>query len=203
MRTYTVKPGMMGEYEKRFTEAYEVRQNYSKLGAMFKTDIGDINQVIHIWPYEDLQHRFDTRTESTKDPSGKWPPKTSELLTSQEVTILDPVKGMREWTEPQKWGSVYELRIYTYSGADIGKAAEAFGEALAGRDAVYPVAGMLTTQQGNLGTLYQLFPYKNYAHREEVRTEFRKQGVWPPRAEVRPLHQRVVYLLPCDISPIH
>jgi hypothetical protein len=62
---------------------------------------------------------------------------------------------------------------------------------------------MFTSQQGDLGTLYQLFPYKNWAHREEVRTEFRKQGVWPPRAEVRPQRQRVEFLLPSSFSPLH
>jgi hypothetical protein len=203
MRTYTLKPGMVGEYEKRFAEAYEVRQNYSKLGAMFRTEIGNINNIRHFWQYNDLQERADIRAKSAQDPSGKWPPKTPELLVNQEVTILDPVKGMPDWDGPKEWGTVYELRIYSYSGADIGKAAEAFGEALAGRHAVYPVAGMFTSQQGDLGTLYQLFPYKNWAHREEVRTEFRKQGVWPPRAEVRPQRQRVEFLLPSSFSPLH
>lgn len=203
MRTYTVKPGMAGEYEKRFAEAYEPRQNYSKIGAMFRTDIGDINQIIHIWPYENLQQRYEIRAESAKDASGLWPPRTAELLTAQQVDILDPVKGMRDWGEPQQWGNIYELRIYTYAGNEVAKAAESFGEALAGRDAIYPVAGMFTVQQGELGKLFQLFPYRDYAHREEVRVEFRKQGVWPPRGEVRPINQRVVFLTPTDLSPIH
>jgi hypothetical protein len=203
MRTYTVKPGAVGEYEKRFAEAYSVRESYSKMGGMWHTEIGPLNQVIHIWPYESLQQRADIRAASMKDASGKWPPQTSELLVAQDVQILDPVPGMRDWGEPQQWGDLYELRIYTYATGDIGKAAEAFGQALAGRDAIYPVAGIFTAQQGALNKMYQLFPYKSFDHREGVRVEFRKQGVWPPRGEVRPIEQLVLFLQPAAFSPIH
>ena len=80
MRVYTVKPGSVGEYESRFAEAYKAREKYSKLGAMWHTEIGPLNQVIHIWPYESLQQRAEIRATSAKDPSGLWPPRTPELL---------------------------------------------------------------------------------------------------------------------------
>jgi hypothetical protein len=203
MRTYTVQPNKVGEYEKRFGEAYEVRQNYSKMGGMWHTEIGPLNQIIHIWPYADMQERADIRAKASKDPSGKWPPQTGELLTAQQVDILDPVANMKPWGEPQRWGEVYELRVYTYAPGDMAKAVAAFNEALPGRDGIYPVAGMFAAAQGNLNRLYQLFPYKSFAHREEVRAEFRKAGVWPPHAEVRPTNQEVRYLYPAAFSPIH
>ncbi|HEX5369955.1 MAG TPA: NIPSNAP family protein [Dehalococcoidia bacterium] len=203
MRVYTAKPGAVGEYESRFGEAYKAREKYSKLGAMWHTEIGPLNQVIHMWQYESLQQRAEIRATAAKDPSGLWPPKTPDLLMSQEVEILDPVKGMKDWGEPQQWGNLYEMRQYTYAPGDIGKAAAAFGEALAARDAIYPVAGMFVAQQGNLNRLYQIFPYKSHAHREEVRAEFRKQGVWPPHAEVRPINQLVRFMEPASFSPIH
>src|SRR5690554_2768107 len=107
IRIYTTKPGAVPEYEKRFAEAYEVRQKYSKLGGMWHTELGPLNQVIHIWPYESLQQRAEIREAAAKDPSGKWPPNTSELLVSQEVDIADPVKNMVDWTgEPQQWGNI-------------------------------------------------------------------------------------------------
>ncbi|HEX5140701.1 MAG TPA: NIPSNAP family protein [Dehalococcoidia bacterium] len=204
LRIYTMKPNMVPEYEKRFAEAYKAREKYSKLGGMWHQEIGNVNQVMHIWPYESMQKRADTRAEASKDTSGLWPPKTGELLLNQEVEILDPVPGMPDWTGPQQLGSVYELRIYTYAtGGDINKAAQSFGEAYGGRNDVYPVAGIFTTQQGDLNKMYQLFPYKNWDHREEVRAEFRKRQVWPPRGEVRPIHQRVVFMYPAEFSPIH
>jgi hypothetical protein len=203
MRTYTLKVGAVAEYERIFGEAYSVREKYSKLGGFWHTEIGTLNQVIHIWPYESMQHRADTRAASMKDASGLWPPRAAELIVAQEVDILDAVPNMKPWDGPKQWGEVYEMRIYTYAPADMQKALAAFNDALPGRDGVYPVAGMFAASQGNLNRLFQLFPYKSWDHREEVRAEFRKAGVWPPHAEVRPLNQRVIYMHPAAFSPIH
>ena len=206
MRTYSIQPGKVAAWEASFAEAYNSgRGKFSKLGGLWHTELGPLNQVIHIWPYESLQHRADVRAAASKELVGKWPPPASaELVVTQETDIMDGVKGMKDWDgEPKSWGEVYELRTYTYAPGDGAKAAAAFGEALAGRDAVYPVAGVFMTSQGNLNKLQQLFPYKSWDHREEVRTEFRKQGVWPPHAEVRPINQLVRFLIPAKVSPIH
>ncbi len=203
MRTYTLRAGAVAEYERLFGEAYKVREQYSKLGAFWHTEIGPINQVIHIWPYESMQHRADVRAAASKDTSGLWPPRASELMLTQEVDILDPAANMKPWGEPQKWGEVYEMRVYTYAPGDIGKVNTAFNEALPGRDGVYPVAGVFFAAQGNLNRMYQIFPFKSWDHREEVRTEFRKQGVWPPHSDARPINQLVRFMLPADFSPIH
>ncbi len=203
MRTYTLRAGAVAEYERLFGEAYKVREQYSKLGAFWHTEIGPINQVIHIWPYESMQHRADVRAAASKDTSGLWPPRASELMLTQEVDILDAAANMKPWGEPQKWGEVYEMRVYTYAPGDIGKATTAFNDAMPGRDGVYPVAAIFFASQGNLNRMYQIFPYKNWDHREEVRTEFRKQGVWPPHSEARPINQLVRFMYPADFSPIH
>jgi hypothetical protein len=203
MRTYTVKPGAASEYETRFGEAYAAREKYSKLGGMWHTEIGPLNQVIHVWAYESMQQRADTRAAAAKDPSGLWPPKTTELLVSQEVDILDPIAGMQDWGEPKQWGDVYELRMYTYAPGDAQRVATAFSEAMPARNEIYAVAGIFTSQLGNLNRLYQLFPYKNWAHRDEVRAEFRRSGVWPPHADARPVSQLVRFLEPAPFSPLH
>ena len=49
MRTYTLKPGTLAEAEKRFGEALPIREKYSKLAAFFHSEIGPLNQIIHIF----------------------------------------------------------------------------------------------------------------------------------------------------------
>ena len=146
MRTYTVKPGAASEYESRFGEAYAAREKYSKLGGMWHTEIGPLNQVIHVWPYESMQQRADTRAAAAKDPSGLWPPKTTELLVSQEVDILDPVAGMQDWGEPRQWGAIYELRMYTYAPGDAQRAATA-------AVAAWKLNSITTSQLGRMGRI--------------------------------------------------
>ena len=204
IRTYNVKPGGVPAYEKNFFEAYPTRQKYSKLYGYFHTEIGPLNQLVHIWPYDSLQQRADTRATAAKDPSGKWPPHgSSELLATQENDILVPIPGMTEWTEPQQWGNLYELRMYTYPAGELPKVIEAFAAGYAARAAVYPVAGIWTSELGNLNRLYQLFPYKDWAHRDTVRAELRAKDIWPPHAPVRPVAQLVRHMIPADFSPLH
>src|SRR5439155_20780634 len=105
---------------------------------------GHLNQLVHIWPYQSLQARADAREAAGKDPSSKWPPGGADLLVSHENDILIPVPGMPEITGEQQWGSLYELRMYTYPPGDLPKVAEAFGKALAARSELYPVAGIWT-----------------------------------------------------------
>ena len=51
VRTYRLKPGSIPECEKRFAEALPHREKYSPLGAFWHTEIGPLNQIIHVWPY--------------------------------------------------------------------------------------------------------------------------------------------------------
>jgi hypothetical protein len=205
IRTYNFQPsGAMAEWVKRFGAAYPTREKYSQLYGLFTTEIGPLNQVVHIWGYENLQQRADIRTAATKDPSGAWPPDGKGLMVSQESDILVPIPGMTNHKGPQQWGDLYELRMYTYPGGEIAKVAEAFSAQVAKREALYPVAGIWTSELGNLNRLYQLFPYKNWTHRDELRTEFRSKDIWPPRSEAaHPLTQLVRHLTPAPFSPLH
>ena len=103
IRTYNLKPGNVPKYEALFAEAYPTRQKYSPLFGYFHTEIGPLNQLVHIWAYDNLQQRADIRAAATKDPSGKWPPQGTDMLLTQENDILTPIKGM---TEPV---AVFEL----------------------------------------------------------------------------------------------
>src|ERR671914_1734191 len=78
VRTYTLKPGSVAEAEKRFGEAIPAREKHSKLGAFWHTEIGPLNQIIHVWGYESLQHRTEARAAASKETG--WPPKIQEFI---------------------------------------------------------------------------------------------------------------------------
>jgi hypothetical protein len=203
IRTYNLRPGAVDEYERRFAAAYPVRAKYSPLYGFWHTEIGPLNQLVHIWAYESLQQRADVRAAAAKDPSGAWPPPNRDLLRSQESEILRPIKGMTEWKEPQQWGGLYELRRYSYPGTALATITEKYSAALAAREAIYPVAGIWTSDLGNLNRLYQLFPYKDWAHRDELRAEFARTRVWPVHTEVHAVNWLVRHMVPAPFSPLH
>ena len=144
----------------------------------------------------------DIRAAASKDPSGKWPPNTNDLLISQESDIIVPINGMYHHRGVQELGGLYELRMYTYSAGATTGITETFASAYPGRHQTYPVGGIWTSDLGNLNRLYQLFPYKNWEHRDELRRELREKQLWPPHTEARPVTQLVRHMLPAAFSPL-
>ena len=84
MRTYRLQPGSVPEVEKQFGEALTERVKVSPLGAFFHTEVGPLNHIIHIWPYDDLQHRTRVRSQSIAN----WPPKIQEFIVEMESKIV-------------------------------------------------------------------------------------------------------------------
>ena len=147
MRTYTLRSGMVPEFEKRFAEVIPHREKYSPLAAFWHTEIGPLNQVIHVWPYADLAERTKIRAETMKDPN--WPPKTSDLTLAQESKILTPAPFSPP-LEPGEVGPYYEIRTYDIQPGTIPKVMEAFAAALPNRVKLSPLVGAFHTDLGPL-----------------------------------------------------
>jgi hypothetical protein len=88
LRTYDIRPGTLPEVEQRFADAIEVREKYSPLVGFWHTELGPLNQVLHMWAYEDLNERARIRAEAAKEE--KWPPRVTEFCIRQESKILVP-----------------------------------------------------------------------------------------------------------------
>ena len=114
MRTYTLKPGTVSEFESRFAERHPYREKHSKLGGFWHTEFGPLNQVIHIWIYEDLNQRLAAREAANNDPDLQRIPGGREFVIEQESDIFMPAPFMRPMGGDQALGDLYEMRIYTY-----------------------------------------------------------------------------------------
>lgn len=87
MRTYSVKYGRMDELMERWQTVLEARLELSPLLLALVSEHGPLNQLVHIWPYQSLEHRADTRAKA--EAMGIWPPKGGrELSLRQENKIL-------------------------------------------------------------------------------------------------------------------
>ena len=109
IRTYGLKVGSQAEVIKRYGEAYEHRKKYSELTAFFSTEIGPLNEIIHIWGYESLEERTRIRGAASKD--ANWPPKIQEFITRMSSEIVTPFP-FAPLPKPGKYGPYYEFRQY-------------------------------------------------------------------------------------------
>ena len=199
IRTYDLKPRSVPEFEKRAGEMIEGRVKYSPLGGFWSTEVGPLNQVVHIWPYEDLNARTDIRGKAVA--AGAWPPNTSEFIVNMQSDIYLPAPFMTPLGD-REIGPLYEMRIYTYAPGDIPKVIEAWGVAIEERQKYSPLAGAWYTEIGGLNKWVHLWAYKDFAERTKVRAETREKGVWPPPSGVSPVKQENKILTPMSFSPM-
>lgn len=204
LRTYNLKVGTVETYLKRFAEGLPVREKYSKLGGFWTTDIGPLNQVVHLWPYEDMRHREEVRAASAKDASGLWPPKGDDCIISMEAEIIVPAPFMRPLDgTPQELGGVYELRYYDYQVGAAGKVYKVWEPMVPEREKLSPLVLCGFSELGALNRFFHMWPYKDMNERLRIRKEAVVQGIWPPSTAEWVIRQQNKLMFPAPFSPLH
>jgi len=199
IRTYQLAPGSLAEVEKRFGEAYEYRKKYSPLTAFWHTEVGPLNEIIHVWGYKDLAERARIRGEAVKD--GNWPPKTSEFITamrSEIVTAFDFVPA----PSPGKMGPYYEIRYYTLKGGTLPDTAKRWQGALPERIKMSPVVLAGGVEFGHANGFVHIWAYSSLDQRMQVRADARQKGIWPPPGGGNLISQETKIVMPAAFSPL-
>ena len=207
MRTYHVKPGSLPEVEKRFGEAYEKRKKLSAMAAFWHTEIGPLNQIVHIWPYKDLAERERTRADSLKIDG--WPPKIGEFLLEQRTDIMIPFAISPE-LKPGKIGPYFEMRTYTYANGELPLIMKLWESALPERLKFGPVCAAWYSELGGLNKFVHIWPYQTLNQRNEIRDKAKAAGAWPPSVKAikeggrgyNLLAQENKILMPAAFSPL-
>ena len=92
MRIYTVKVGKMDQYIKHFEKiGLPIISKYSKLIGYWYTETGVLNQVIHIWEYENFNERIEKRKALYDDYEWleNFIPTALQMLEKQESRIMN------------------------------------------------------------------------------------------------------------------
>ena len=96
-RTYTLHIGKVAEYMKHYkAEGLAIQTRIlPKMVGWFYSDIGELNQIVHMWAYEDLNERARKRKELGEDAGWQaYVAKIRPLVQRQESQILMPA----EWS---------------------------------------------------------------------------------------------------------
>ena len=90
-RIYTLRPGAVAEFFEMFEkEGLEPQQRIcGHFMGLYRTEIGDVNQIVMMFGYADAGERERRRAQLYKDPAfAAYVKKARELITKQEVRLL-------------------------------------------------------------------------------------------------------------------
>ena len=207
LRTYTVKPGTLGDMVKAAsTVSREIRGNdYGKLEGYWSSEIGPLNQVMHLWSYSDFAERARLRAELAKNPrwTSEYTPLIYPLLMRQDVRLLNAVKAP---VAPDTTGNIYELRNYrAKTGGAVRKWLDAFTAVLPAREKYSKIVGLWQTEAGQPNEVCHIWAYPSLSARAEARGAAMKDPAWqefltkgPPLLEE--MHSTI--MLPAPHSPL-
>lgn len=176
VRTYDIKPRSLAEVEKRFGEAYEHRKKYSEMSAFWHTEIGPLNQIIHVWSYKDVAEREKIRAAAVA--GGNWPPKIQEFVLRQDVQIMHPFSFMPE-IKPGKMGPYFEIRTYTFKPGHLPIIKKNWESAINVRLEFGPMVAVWYADVGAANTFQHIWPYQTLDQRAQTRDKAAATGMWP------------------------
>ncbi|MBI3455834.1 MAG: NIPSNAP family protein [Candidatus Rokubacteria bacterium] len=207
LRTYTIHPGKLAQYvELAGSIGRPIRgDRFGKLVGYWTTELGPLNQVVHMWEYADLAARAQARAGLAKDErwTKEYVPKGQPLLQAQENTILTPM----EWYpfRPSSGMGIYELRTYRLYPGKLAEWARVAQAGIATREKYSSPLGFWATEVGPLNTTVHIWPYRDLGHRAETRKAVAADPGWQEVvAKLGPLMQaqESKLLVPTPFSPL-
>jgi NIPSNAP len=201
VRTYQLKPGSVPEFEKRFGEKLPERVKLSPLAALWHTEVGPLNEVTHVWPYDSLEQRTEVRAAAVK--TGVWPPNNGDLLTSMQSEIFIPAPFSPALT-PRTVGPLFEIRTYTLAPGALPGMMERWATKIDERVKLSPLVGAWYSELGGLNKWVHIWSYKDAAERQRIRAEAVAKGIWPPGGAAAGLviKQENKLVMPASCSPL-
>jgi hypothetical protein len=207
LRTYTVKPGALGDMVKAAsTVSREIRKDdYGKLEGYWMTEIGPLNQVMHLWSYGSFDERAKLRGELAHNPrwTGEYIPLIRPLMLRQDVRLLNAVRAP---VAPASTGNIYEFRNYRTKTAGVVKQwLEIFTAALPAREKYSRIVGLWQTEAGQPNEVCHIWAYRSLDARAEARASALKDPAWQEfLGKSAPLLEEMhsTIMLPAPHSPL-
>ena len=195
-----LRPRNVPAFEAEVAKALPARAALSPLGGFWRTEVGNIDEVVQLWAYRDSAHRDQVQAEAARLPG--WAAIESHVASmEQESRLLRPAPFSPP-VEPRKLGNIYELRMYSYEAGCIPTVIERWQERIEARLRLSPLVLCGYTTTGRLHQWVHMWAYENALERQRIRAESLRQKVWPPDATAGLIRQHNRLLVPSTFSPL-
>ena len=206
LRTYTLRAGTGPAVAKNAGEVGRAIRgdDYGKLEGYWLTEIGPLNQVMHLWSYADLNERHRLRGELAKNErwAKEYIPLVRERLVRQDIRLLDPILPLKA---PESEGNIYEYRNYRTAPGRVREWAKHFQDIMPMREEYSKNVGAWITEAGQPNEVSHLWAYPSVDARSERRAQVAADPRWKEfLGKAGPLLEEMhsTILLPAPHSPL-
>ncbi|KAJ1672589.1 hypothetical protein EV182_006883, partial [Spiromyces aspiralis] len=92
LRSYTLLPGRLLEWEQNWRRGVECRKHNERMIGAWFSQLGELNQIHHMWAYPDLQSRKEMREAAWKEDGwAKTVYNTLRVVQHMDTQILAPL----------------------------------------------------------------------------------------------------------------
>lgn len=180
LRFEQLKPRCVPQFIDAFQAALPARSAVSPLSGLWRSEVGAVDQVLHVWTYADMSARADALARAGRLVA--WTElERSPLLLEQECLLVEPAA----FSPPQVsagLGRFVELRVYTYEPGRLPTVAQRWQERIEARLRYSPLVFCGAAVAGRLNRWVHMWAYDSLAERQAIRAQVVKDGVWPPDA---------------------
>ncbi len=206
LRTYTARPGAIPDVLKANEEVgRKVRgDDYGVLEGYWYTEMGPLNQVMHLWRFDSFEERARLRGELGKLDgwTKEYVPRLRPLLVKQETRFLNPT---REIAKPDSEGNFYEFRNYRVKPG-AGKAwMDLFLGVMPTREKYSKNVCAWITEGPNPNEVCHMWAYKSLEERAKARAGIAAEDAWADftKAGREYLEEMTsTMLIPASFSPL-
>lgn len=91
LRWYRTHVGRAGEWLAHFRAILAVREQYMRRVGLWQTEIAQLNEVVHLWVFRDLNERAAARARLAQEPEWQaFLARATPLLAEMHATVLYP-----------------------------------------------------------------------------------------------------------------
>merc|ERR1712241_889708 len=152
LRTYNLVPKDVGKFLALSKEKFHLRTQHSVLLGYWTTELGGLNQVVHLWQYESYSHRAEIRARLGGDQ--EWQQEYfQKILPWLQLQDNLTLESLSEPKQAEEQGGTYELMQFQMKA----------GENNWRSDLLSMAAGLETDQSKVLGAFSSVFGPQNLA----------------------------------------
>lgn len=207
LRMYTTKPGKMKHVvNSSATVAQKIRNGdtYGKLIGHWWSQIGKMNQYVHMWEYQNVDEMRRLRSElsSRDDWKKEFVPLVGPYILSQEIRLL---RSLSDLKKPSNINNFYELKIINLNIGKVGQWITGFNNLVNKIENESLNIGVWQTELSNPNEIVSIWSHSSVERMQMFWEKLENNSLWKKFMDFQESsvkEEQTIILRPSSCSPL-